>query len=503
MKRTILLFFLLLMLGKTFAASRLDLFGDEAFYFMCSGRMDVAFADHPFMTALLVKIGTSLLGPVELGCRLVFLLLGALFPLLIFRLARPLVGSRDAWLAAGLSLVMPATAHLGLLALPDVPHLFLAALALLLFLRAVERPATWLFVAAGVVTALGLSTHYRFVLVPFSFGLCLILTRSGRALLRTRGPWLALLTMLPGLLPALLYNVRLDFAPFRYQAMDRHGSGFDLKALAEHIPAQMVATTPLMYVVLVATLVVMLRRMRQGDARMAPLALFSLSHLGLYLLASPITDASHASIHWPAPGYLPLLVFAPGILREFLQRKPTRLRRALVVATPGLGVLVLSLAFLELNTHLFRIQSLARPFAGWTEVAREAGRQLADHPELARAGSLPLLVADNYMLAGNLELKLAGRAELFVLDHQKGYEHGRAAQFAQWGNGEEGLRGRTGEDALVVVERTRTSSRGWEAWRAHVAAFFQKLEPLAEIETPGGKSGKPKRFEFYVGRGIR
>ena len=70
----------LLLAALRFAvASRLELFGDEAFYFLCSRRLDLAYADHPFMTALWVRGGTLLLGPTPLGVRLLFLVSGLLF----------------------------------------------------------------------------------------------------------------------------------------------------------------------------------------------------------------------------------------------------------------------------------------------------------------------------------------------------------------------------------------------------------------------------------------
>jgi len=502
-KPALCLFFLLLLLAKVVAAARLDLFGDEAFYYMCSRHLDLAYADHPFMTALLVRGGVELFGASALGVRSLFLVLGALFPGLIYLLARPLVGRRDAFLSAGASLVVPATAHLGLLALPDVPQLFLAATALLLFQRALERPGLGWWFAAGLATALGLCTHYRFVLVPFAFGLFLVLFRDGRLRLKGAGPWVAFATMLPGLLPILIYNWRLDFEPFRFQGVERHAASADFEALLEHIPAQMVAATPLLYVALIAVLVLLLRRARRGDLNAAFLSTFALLHLGLFFLSSPVTDSDHASIHWPAAGYLPLLVYLPGLLRDFRARRPTRLRRFLVAATPALGALVLGLAFLELSTNVFGIQALERPFAGFREAAREAERVLDRQPELFSASRTPLLVADNYMLAGNLDLRLGDRVLLFVLDHQKNHEHGRAAQFPQWGNGEAGLRARSGENALVVVERTRTSNRRWPGWKRHVDSFFQELEPLGELSTPGGRDGRPKQFLLYLGRGIR
>lgn len=496
-------FFVLLLL-KGIAAFRLDLFGDEAFYFMCSKRLDWAFVDHPFMTALLVRCGTDLVGDSTFGVRFAFLLLGALYPWIVFWLADPLVGRRNAWWAAGATLLLPFCAHLGVVALPDVPLLVLATAALLCFERACRLGPTRFWLATGLIGALGLATHYRFVLVPFALGLFLLCTREGRHKLREAGPWLAVSTMLPGLLPVLLYNLRLDFAPMRYQGMERHDGGFDPEALLEHLPMQMGVVTPLLYVALIGALIGLLRRARRGDQAAGLCATFALVHLGLFFLTSPIADTEHANVHWPAPGYVPLLIFLAPTLSGFVSRRNSRLRRRLTLAVPISAALVLLLMFMELSIQPFGIQSLHRPFAGWTEVAAETERLLDADPERYRDGESgrDLVVADNYMLAGNLAQKLGGRIDLYVLDHRKNAEHGRALQFPLWDRGEEALRRLTGRTALVVVQRNKSRSRHWDDWREHVGSFFARLEPLDPLVAAGGKDGGLQTFFLYRGEQI-
>jgi len=85
--------------AKLWLAAHLDLLPDEGFYWLCSRQLDLAYADHPFMTALMVRAGTDLAGGGTLGVRAPFVAAGALVPILLFALARPLVGHRDALMA--------------------------------------------------------------------------------------------------------------------------------------------------------------------------------------------------------------------------------------------------------------------------------------------------------------------------------------------------------------------------------------------------------------------
>ncbi len=498
-------------------ATRLDLFGDEAFYWQCGQRPAIAYADHPPVTAMLVRLGTELAGDTPLGVRLVFLLLACTFPLAIYKLALPLVGRADARLAAGASLTVPAFAQLGLLAVPDAALLPLTALFLLGFERATSRGSTGAWLLAGFAGAAGLATHYRFVLAPAAAVVYLSASRRGRRHWRRPGPRLMLAALLPGLAPSVVHNLRTDFAPVRYYLAGRHGTHFDAGALLEHLAAQALLVTPLLYAALIAVLVTLCRKASAGDDRAMLAAVFALAYLGLFFLASPFEDSGLMVAHWPLPGYLPLLPYLPATLRRLAGKGSSPIRetsgRLAATLAPAIGVLAMALVLFELGTGRLRLGAVREPFIGWSEAAAQA-RSLAfprqdipqqdtEHPQEPRpaASGKRVMVADNYKLGANLEFALHTEADVYVLDHHKNHRHGRAGQLAVWGIDEPGLRGRAGERALLVVEVSQIRTGEYDAWLAHAGSFFERLEPAGELRIPStGKRKKFKIYRFYRGQ---
>ncbi len=500
--RTAVLVALLALLAvKVLFAARVDLFWDEAFYWQCGQRPAIAYADHPPVTAMLVRVGTEIVGDTPLGVRSLFLCIGALFPFAVYALAQPLVGRRDAWLAAGATLVMFATASLGLLAVPDAVLMLAAVLFLVGFERATREGDLGAWMLVGAAGCLGLATHYRFVLVPFAALVYLVATRNGRRQWRQGGLWLAAGLLLVGLLPTIIYNLGNDFASLRYHLAGRHGVRFRAGALGEFVAGQAVIVSPFLLVGLLGVLVDLIRRARTGDDRAALFAVFALTHLGLFLLASPFESRGLFTLHWPVPGYVPLLVYLPSMLRRLLRGAGRWLRALVVVLVPGVGAVVVALLFVELGTGWLGLGDVREPFIGWSQAAKRAKAYLT---ELGEPGRRAIVVGDNYCLAANLEFHLHSLADVYTLDHPRNHKHGRAPQFDAWGTSEAGLRARAGENALVVVEWSEVSSSRRDEWMAHIGSLFDRLEPLGELRVAHVGTQKAfKEYRFYRGIAIR
>src|SRR5690606_40576881 len=93
---------------RLWLAAHLPAFGDEAFYIQEGRRLARAYSDLPGLTAWLARLGQECFGDGLLAARLPFLLLAALLPWQVWRLAGrcfgPAVGERAALLAVLMAL---------------------------------------------------------------------------------------------------------------------------------------------------------------------------------------------------------------------------------------------------------------------------------------------------------------------------------------------------------------------------------------------------------------
>lgn len=499
LKISIIVLFFGLMAIKAVAAVRLNLIGDEAFYFQCSQRMDICFVDHPFMTALLVRVGTFLAGDTTFGVRFMFLTLSVAIPMSVFWLARSLVGSRDAWLAMAASLLVVPLGLFSTLAIPDVPLIAFIGLGIAAFERATRRGGNLRWFCTGLLAALGLCTHYRFF--PFLLAAFIYLagTVQGRSCLKKQGPWIGLVVMSCGLFPSLLYNIRLNWSPALFQFVGRHNGGFKPGEIFIHPLEQMVTASPVMYVALLAVLVILWRRGCNGDDRSVLLAVFASTFMGGYFVLSPWSDTSNNHMHWPLPGYLPLFVFLPITLRYFVHCKPTLLRKATAVMAPALGGVLIFLALLDLSFGVLGLGFLNNSFIGWEQCGNKAREYLHDFKN--QSDEPVIIVGDNYILAGQLEFYLPDNIEVYTFNHRRNRSHGREAQYKIWRADEQSLSYHVGQNALVVVEASARSLKNRPKWLAHISSFFESLEYIGNLEFPRTKNRK-RIFHFYRGRYI-
>lgn len=484
----------LLAIKLTLAATT-ELLVDEGFYWQCGERPALAYVDHPPLTALLVRAGTELAGHSTLGVRAPFLAIAALFPWLVFAFARPLVGRRDAWLATGATLVVPATAYLGLIAIPDVLILLWTALFLLALERA-TRGNQLAWPLAGLAAALGLATHYRFS-VECACGLTYLLaTSSGRAHWKRAGPWIAVAIACTGFAPAVILNLREDFAPLRYYLEGRHTAGVDPSGWARFVGEQLGVAGFLMLGGFGLALARVVRLARAGDDRAQLAAFFAVTPIALFFLASALESSGLPTLHWPIPGYVPLFAYLPGALAELRARGRAWQRQFPAVAHVGAAAMLL-FVLNELGGPWPVTELRLRHFSG----ARETAAVLAPRFERDGAAQRPVLVVDNYEFGARLAFHLGTPVDLFVLDHKANRVHGRGRQYELWGMSERDLSRRAHADAWVVIERGTENSQS--RWLAHVASLFESSTFESEVVLPNPRQPeRPRRIRIARALGV-
>ncbi|WP_150132128.1 ArnT family glycosyltransferase [Dokdonella koreensis] len=481
---------------KIALAATLAPFVDEAFYWQESRHLAWSYTDLPPLTAWLIAAGEGLFGHGVLAMRAPFLLIGLALPWLVAGYARRLSGDAGIGWQAGLwTLAMPLAGTLGVLALPDVPLTALALLALDRFDRAAreDRRRDWLWL--GVLLALAWLAHLRAGMLWLAGLVFLVACADGRRLWRRPGLWAALGLGLAGLLPVLVFDPAVGAGVLQFQAVDRHPWRFHADALAQPLE-QALLVTPLLYGLLLAVLAGGLRQ--PGRNRPGAALAFAASVLGGYFLLGLFADSERFRVHWPLPGYLPLLALLPLATQRWRARSRRLATPVLALAAAGaaLGSLA-AYTYLALAAHpagaavLREHKAFPEHFIGWNEAGASLRRLLAEP-----GGAAPLLVADNFMLAAELDFQLAGARPVYVLDHPLNAKHGRARQLAIWQRDEAALHALGPRTVLLAVEETAGREREQVHWLAGLCRRVDGLVPVARVDLHQGR----KRIAFYRGR---
>jgi len=410
---------------KLVIAARLPLFVDEAFYWQEGQHLAAAYSDLPGLTAWLARLGVALGGAHVLALRLPFLLIASLLPWLIAHTARRWFGGACGWQAGSLTLLMPLSATLGILAVPDVPMALAAVLCLdagARLLREVEAGSA-LQLACGLV--IGALSHYRFAGVIGVGFIALAVLPQGRTILRDPRIWIALTAGLLAWLPLLLWNTDHNEAGLRFQLVDRHPWRFQWTGV-QFLLIQTLMVTPLLAL---AMLRVVAAGTRTGGGIRAQWRYFGLvggvSTVAIFGLGF-FSDAERISFHWPLPGYLALLVAVPVILMRW-----TRRWRRATWALAIFGMLCAYGYYLAVSVPALREQAAGqkyypRNFAGWNALAKAVREELATMPPGSR------VLAGNFKVGAELGFAL-GDPNIEVLQAPLNEKHGRSAQLAQWG----------------------------------------------------------------------
>jgi 4-amino-4-deoxy-L-arabinose transferase-like glycosyltransferase len=451
-------------LVKIAIAARLPLFVDEAFYWQEGRHLAAAYSDLPGLTAWLTRLGTEVGGHHVLAARAPFLLMAALLPWLVARSAAHWFGATVGWQAALLTVLMPLSGTLGLLALPDVPM----ALATVLCADAGARLLREVDAMSAAELALGLMlgalSHYRFIGVIGVGLLALLWLPEGRKVLRDARVWVALAAGVLGWAPLLAWNLEYADAGLRFQLLDRHPWSFHADGF-RFVLVQAVMATPLLFFAMLVVCLRGIRGERQAGVVWRYFALLgALSTLGFCALGF-FADNERVSFHWPLPGYLALLIVVPLLLREW---SPARRRATWGVAALGAMLMLgyyVAVSVPALRTQIAGSKYYPENFAGWTALAEDVRAMHATLPK----GTV--LLADNFKTGAELGFALDD-ADIPVLDHPLNRKHGRAPQLQLWGLQHDGSRE---APTLLVVGATDVK---FSALLAHYQQLCRVVGPL-------------------------
>ncbi len=475
-------------MAKVLIAARLPLFVDEAFYWQEGQHLAAAYSDLPGLTAWLTRLGVELGGHHPLALRAPFLLIAALVPLLVVRIAAREFGALQGWVAGCFALLLPLAGTLGLLALPDAAM----ALATLLCIDAGARLLREVSAGAALQLALGLAlgalSHYRFIAVIGVGFVALLLLADGRRVLRDMRVLTAVAFGASAWAPLVAWNLDNADAGLRFQLVDRHPWAFHADGLW-FIAIQALLVTPLLFAAL-ALAAWKGGRTREPVARYFAL-LGGLLVLGFFLLGF-FADTERVSFHWPLPGYLALLLLLPMVLARW-----PRWLRAMTWTLAALGLMSVLGYYVAVSLPSVRSRTAAEKwypsnFAGWDELAAAVRAQHRAMPAGTR------IIADDFKLGAELGFAL-GDADIEVLDHPLNHKHGRAPQLRLWGLQTPRPVMRSGAPALLVVGATEVSYKHQLRRYHDLCAMVGPLPPPRVLNIDHGR----QRFLLFALDGPR
>ena len=497
--------------AKLWLAWRLPVFVDEAFYAWESRRLAWAYSDLPGLSAWLAHLGLAVGGESAFALRLPFLLLGAALPWLVVRIGARWFGAQAGWTAGLLSLLMPLSSLLGVMAMPDVPLVFASLLCLDAIAALRERVHFAAWAELAIALAIGALAHYRFAMVILAGLAGILLDPRARRLLREPALWGVLALGALAWWPLLHWNLANAGAGLRFQLVDRNPWSFHADG-ATWLLVQFLLVTPALFVLLCAVAHQAWRRRSEQGAGWGLLAAIAIFCVAGWFLLGFFADAERVSFHWPLAGWLALLCAAPVLLERW-----SRGARVAVWTGGALGTL-LAIGFLLSASLPGARRALAwtslypNDFAGWQEAGRWLRRE---------AGARDAIVASDFELGAQLAFAL-GRDDVQVLDDPLNRKHGRAVQLQLWGLQLDRAPART---TWFVLDDAATSAKLRLAAYHRQCAIFGAMPPprvlvvdhgqkryflfrfdpararpgcvapaLAYIDAPAPKTGVPAKF---------
>lgn len=377
-----------LFLLQLLVAMGFELSHDEAYYWLYSQHLDWGYFDHPPVVGIIIKL-FSFLPHSEISVRLGFILLqfGA-----VWMLMKNVVQERQ-WLVVALFFAFPLASFSGILALPDLPLLFMTTLYCVLLKRFLDKADLSIIAGLALVISMLLYSKYHGILVVFFTILAL------PSLLKKKEFYLVALLSLVLFLPHLIWQYQHDFSTLRYHFFERPKVDFSLKRLFEYSMTQIflagLFVGPLIWWNI-------LKNKAQSDFRRALKAICICTVIFFFVSTFSKKFEANWTIFLAAP--LILLTAEAQIWNK---------KWAKTLLFVSLGIVLISRVLLTFEPSTISIKRLSE-FHGWRDWSKEINEK-CQHP----------IMANTYQVASKLAFYL--HRPVHALNY-----HSRKNQFDYW-----------------------------------------------------------------------
>ena len=391
---------------------------DECLYWIWSKNLAAGYLDHPPVTPILIRLGTSLFGDTSFGVRSMGVLISLPATWALWRSAVVLFKDERIAAAAALffTLAIPIAAG-SIIMTPDNPSLATTALLLLCLAKLIDtgKPEWWL--AIGVAFGLGMLSKYTTLFFSASILIWVLAVPTLRHWLRTPWPWTSGLIAFALFSPTLLWNYQHGWASMLYQ-YDRVvvREWTTLYFLGEFLVSQVGMATPPIFVLGFMGLIGLLRR-EAGSHGPRVLIIVMVWPLFLYFVWHTLHDRVQGN--WPEPLYPAFVVAAAVAAWDVKWSGPWRRiadwsRRSVVPVGVGFAAAIYLQAVFGV-VPLGRIDPTARALgAGWAELGAEMDEVRA------RLGA-PVILTTDYRVNAWLSFYLPSLSPVEQIDKRIRY----------------------------------------------------------------------------------
>lgn len=481
--------------------------GDEATFWEWSRHLAFGYYAHPPMTAWLVALTTGLFGVFKYCVRLPAILLHLGTCLIVYRIALDVLKQKkSAFIASLLYALLPVSFVLGTAMTTDAALIFCFALSIYFIRKAIIEERSLFWYATALSCGAMLLTKFMAVLFFPGILLFLIIHKPYRKWFLAKEPYIAALIALLIFSPFLYWNMQNNWLTFQFNLYMRHREeGFALIKPLIYLAGQLVAASPLVFVLLltglISFLVLMHRKagtpVRDENTRFSFLLLSYVTAFPLvYFLA--MAFSVEVAPHWPAviypAGCILLAAWLFGINRR--NRTPDRFRKKLflgsIVSTAVITVPICLLALfpklapdpMVYSEKVYGKAPVFSHFFGWEEIGRHVEKikdEWDDRPEGL------FFTSKDYSLASMLGFYTPSHPTYYLMNVTEEVVHGKS--FLLWEKGKKKIGANT-----IYVSDTPNS------YKTRLPDFFKEIEHLDPFVLRDNR-GRILRV-FYIAIGI-
>lgn len=374
-------------------ASPLELYPDEAQYWLWSRSLDFGYYSKPPVIAWSIWASTAIGGDGEPWIRLFSPLFHAGATLAVFGIGRRLYDDSTALTGALFYALMPGVQLSSVVAATDAPLLFFGGVTLLCYVtfpRAEGRNR--LLAAAGLGAALGLAFLSKYAALYAVIGIALHLAVSREARRAWSLPTAAAAIGACALIlaPNVIWNAAHGFATLHHTAANAAWGGsklFNFAELGDFLASQFGVFGPVPFAVLIggAAVLAVRRRLEPADALLLCFALPPL------LIVTGQAFVSRANANWSGAGYLPGAILVAAWLLRWRAR--AWIGGALVFQGV-VAVLFIACLIQPRTAELIGMANAFKRAKGWSQITE----RLIDRAERERGRGLSAIALNDRFL---------------------------------------------------------------------------------------------------------